>query len=86
MKKSKLLVLGLIALVLAGGLALASCGLGCPGTERQEDYYGDVITEEGGAKGRCFLRLNGRASQCKDRCIDEQWKKQGGAVDLYCDC
>jgi hypothetical protein len=27
MKKSKLLVLGLIALMLAGGLALGSCGL-----------------------------------------------------------
>ena len=27
MKKSKLLILGLIALMLAGGLALASCGL-----------------------------------------------------------
>ena len=29
MKKSKLFVLGLIALVLAGGLALASCGPKC---------------------------------------------------------
>jgi hypothetical protein len=31
MKKSKLLVLGLIALMLAGGLALASCGVECGG-------------------------------------------------------
>ena len=31
MKKRKLLVLGLIALVLAGGLALASCGEQCSG-------------------------------------------------------
>jgi len=31
MKKSKLLVLGLIALMLAGGLALASCGSKCVG-------------------------------------------------------
>jgi hypothetical protein len=30
MKKIKLLVLGLIALVLAGGLVLASCGETCP--------------------------------------------------------
>jgi len=30
MKKSQLLFLGLIALVLAGGLALASCGPDCP--------------------------------------------------------
>jgi hypothetical protein len=29
MKKSKLLILGLIALMLAGGLALASCGEPC---------------------------------------------------------
>jgi hypothetical protein len=31
MKKSKLLVLGLITLMLAGGLILASCGEKCPG-------------------------------------------------------
>jgi len=31
MKKSKLLVLGLIALMLAGGLVLASCHAGCEG-------------------------------------------------------
>jgi hypothetical protein len=32
MKKSKLLVLGLIALVLAGGLVLASCRTECGGS------------------------------------------------------
>jgi hypothetical protein len=31
MKKSKLLILGLIVLMLAGGLALASCRAGCEG-------------------------------------------------------
>jgi hypothetical protein len=30
MKKSKLLVLGLIALMLVGGLVLAGCGSSCP--------------------------------------------------------
>ena len=73
MKKSKLLVLGLIALVLVGGLTLASCGLGCKG------YKGD-------AKGRCYARLSGGYSECEDECITEQWKKQGSAVDLYCNC
>ena len=32
MKKSKLLVLGLIALMLVGGLVLASCDAACPGS------------------------------------------------------
>ena len=74
MKKSKLLVLGLIALVLAGGLVLASCGLGCNG------YNGD-------AKGRCYSRLSGGGYyECEDKCTTEQWKKQGAAVDLNCDC
>jgi len=31
MKKSKLLAVALIGLMLAGGLALASCRAGCPG-------------------------------------------------------
>jgi len=31
MKKSKLLAVALIGLILAGGLALASCRAGCPG-------------------------------------------------------
>ena len=40
MKKGKFLILGLIALVLAGGLALASCRAGCPGN-------GDCKVENG---------------------------------------
>jgi len=34
MKKSKLLILGLIALMLVGGLALASCGEKCPNDKK----------------------------------------------------
>ena len=85
MKKGKLLILALIALVLAGGLALASCGLGCPGTGDYYTQYGEKFSK-GDAKGRCFQRLNGGWFECKDECISDQWKKTGGAVDLYCDC
>jgi hypothetical protein len=75
MKKGKLLFLALIALVLTGGLVLASCGLGCEG------YW------NGDGKGRCFFRLSGGySSNCVDNCIDEQLKKQGPAVDLNCNC
>ena len=73
MKKGKLLFLALIALVLTGGLVLASCGLGCRG-------------RDGDAKGRCYSRLSGGYSQCDADCISDQWKKQGSAVDLYCNC
>ena len=74
MKKGKLLFLALIALVLGGGLALTSCGLGCQG-----NYDGDY-------KGRCYTRLDGGYRECDDKCIDEQRKKQGPATDLYCNC
>lgn len=78
MKKGKLLVLALIAIMLAGGLSLASCGLGCRGTQPDGDY-----------KGRCAYRvIGGRQSSvdCQDTCINDQMKKQGSPVDLNCNC
>ena len=41
MKKSKLLVLGLIGLLLAGGLVLASCRAGCEGAGMCEVKNGE---------------------------------------------
>ena len=89
MKKSKLLVLGLIALVLAGGLALASCGAKCPGNAQKKDYSGKVTDAGGDYKGRCYFRLLGGAAsymECQDDCITSQLKKQGSPVDLNCNC
>ena len=73
MKKSQLLVLGLIALVLAGGLALASCETGCPGGFTS------------GGKGKCESGMK----QCKDNCISNQKKKNpfdSGYSEYKCDC
>ena len=65
MKKSKLLILGLIALMLAGGLVLASCGSKCPGGFRAN------------SKGSCNLDLKDFSAaasyeECKDECISKQ--------------
>jgi len=60
MKKSKLFVLGLIALVLAGGLALASCRAGCdgPGNCDIKDGKGNACTNYS------FNQSNGTVSGC----------------------
>ena len=57
MKKGKFLVLGLIALMLAGGLALASCGSKCPG------IFGD-------GKGECSISADSKSvTNCTDGCV-----------------
>ena len=86
MKKSKLLVLGLIALMLAGGLVLASCGMDCKGSEGYSGSGGGS-SGVGDFAGRCYFRLSGGGSMdCKDECIYHQMKKKGSPVDLNCDC
>ena len=53
MKKSKLLILGLIALMLVGGLVLASCHAACDGagtcslTYKDGKFKGSMCTSEG---------------------------------------
>jgi hypothetical protein len=61
MKKSKFLVLGLIALMLAGGLVLASCSA-CPG--------GGTMT--GTSKG-C---TSSTGKECTDKCITAQMAEE----------
>jgi hypothetical protein len=58
MKKGKLLVLGLIALMLAGGLALASC-------EEKTNCPGGGNT---GSPGVCG-KDSGMIGQCTNKCI-----------------
>ena len=90
MKKSKLLVLGVIAIVLAGGLALASCGGGCPGAS------GSIYAAD---PGECRLEVtNNRPTQkyCNsDKCGIYNYVVGGGfendlfagkKVDKSCDC
>ena len=77
MKKSKLLVLGLIALMLAGGLALASCGANCPGDG----------TSTG--KGKCEFGLgsifSSVAGECSNNCISDQMEKTT-SINYKCNC
>jgi len=70
MKKGKFIVLGLIALVLAGGLALASCTEPekCPGTN------------SGAWKGKCSSVQGGY--DCTNVCIGNQDYKEGAT----CNC
>jgi len=49
MKKSKLLILGLIALMLVGGLALASCQKVCPNGGNCSDTNGNCELKGPGA-------------------------------------
>ena len=67
MKKSKLLVLGLIALVLAGGLVLASCGSNCKVQNACKMWPG---------------LLNGRECKT-NKCITNQGFISGGWKDLF---
>jgi hypothetical protein len=84
MKKSKFLVLGLIALMLAGGLVLASCGSKCTGDGNcvykfptEEQLNSGSVTEP-------------TLKQCKDLCVGKQ--AVGITVDkligktFKCDC
>jgi hypothetical protein len=74
MKKSKLLVLGLIALMLVAGLALASCGEFCPG--------GDGVVS-----GSCTNGSIGNISQdCTNSCISKQMTADPSKLDYYCNC
>jgi hypothetical protein len=59
MKKSKLLILGLIALLLAGGLVLASCDSNCPG-------------QLGAKKGECVEDVDGVIQNCLDNCTKDK--------------
>ena len=60
MKKGKFLILGLIALVLAGGLALASCRPGCEGN-------GNCKVENGKGAGCTNIKCDVFIQAMKDK-------------------
>jgi len=66
MKKSKLLVLGLIALMLVGGLVLASCGFPCGGPVGG----GECGKNQVSCSDRCFGKTTdgGGDLPCADAC------------------
>jgi hypothetical protein len=75
MKKSKFLILGLIALLLAGGLALASCNSLCPGdcsAFGQTDTFGNLYFQKGKKCVWATCPINGKPT--------EKGQK------VYCDC
>jgi len=79
MKKSKLLILGVIALLLVGGLVLASCDL------KTKDYCTNL--EKGVVKGTGLCSFNNypkEDSDCSYECIYHA--KQNGSVKPTCSC
>jgi hypothetical protein len=69
MKKSKLLFLGLIALLLAGGLVLASCSTKCAdGCGEEKSACSTVCRGSGGLLG---------VASCKDACTPLSDKLKG---------
>jgi hypothetical protein len=79
--KSKLLILGFIALLLASGLVLVSCTK-CPGG-------GTAPFDVGNDKAKCSFSAGATTyKDCDDKCILTQATKGGGEVtkSLSCDC
>jgi len=70
MKKGKILVVGLIALMMAGGLVLAGCNTGCPRGSCTVDNKGNGITC---GEGNCAARLY-------------MLNPYKGPVPAFCDC
>jgi len=80
MKKSKFLALGLIALMMIGGLVLASCSA-CPGIA-------------GADKGKCNFNYTNAAAyanikNCENNCLGNQIIEDGASAigkSYSCDC
>ena len=90
MKKSKLLALGLIALVLAGGLALASCGPKC---SNKGDCSASFTAGQNVMGVQTPGTLDSSSSGCdnSDCKVVKELKNQanitnGKAVKYSCDC
>jgi len=91
MKKSKLLALGLIALVLAGGLALASCNEhpNCPGGGSSGGKGGCEIRYSTTTTGKVTSYKISTNKDCNDQCIDIQKKTKvdsSGHDEYSCTC
>jgi len=85
MKKSKLLVLGLVGLLLAGGLVLVGCDLfsKCPGG------YNPLLGSSYGAgsKGNCnYSGTQSSMRDCEDGCLVNYASRNPNAYSFSCDC
>jgi len=70
MKKSKILVLGLIALLLAGGLMLAGCGEKCP---KKGGCYLTVATDSyDSCKNNCIENQAAKSATVRNLSCDCQ--------------
>ena len=79
--KKRFLALGIIALMLAGGMVLASCNYSyCPGTSSGHNRGMCRYTTTG------FYSDSGRTQQCEYGCIAAQTSIKGKESDLSCDC
>jgi hypothetical protein len=85
MRKSKFLVLGLIALMLAGGLILVGCdGLNCPGGSNPNFKPGYDV---GSNKGGCTFKGSTESIRdCQDRCLERYADKYPYATSFTCNC
>ena len=85
MKSNKILVVGLIGLLLAGGLILLGCDLdGCPGGSNPQFKAGYGV---GSDKGGCtFNGRSGNLLDCSKRCVQKYADKYPNATSFSCDC
>ena len=75
--KGKILVVGLIALMLTGGLALASCGDKCPGDGTS------------GGAGKCIVPADlstGAVKTCSKGCVTTKAMDPANSGEIKCDC
>jgi len=93
MKKSKLLVLGLIALVLAGGLVLASCdgsgdggGIGGGGSSKSNCPGGGNSGGAGNCAYSSYASGNPYNKECTKNCNGKQLQQNMSASTLKCNC
>jgi hypothetical protein len=78
MKKGKILIVGLIALLMAGGLVLAGCGPKCPDDKKCSWSRGSESSP----------------SECSDKCVTKQGESymqshpdsEDGPPSLSCNC
>jgi hypothetical protein len=85
MMKSKLLIVGLVGLLLAGGLILAGCDLErCPGGSNPNLKPGYGV---GSNRGGCSFRGTQESLRdCADRCLQRYADRYPKATSFNCDC
>jgi len=81
MKKSKILLVGLIALLMAGGLVLAGCGIDCNYVNHcKVEIYRDSGSSQNTVEGTSCTESSCAANKAKTR------SQSTGSGTYICDC